>query len=377
MMLVTVINYVDRNTLAILAPTILRDTNLSAEQYGFIISCFSVAYMAGNPLWGRGLDRYGVRGGIPVAVAIWTVASVAHAWASTFLTFAIARAVLGAGEAATFPGAVRTVTQTLALSKRGRGLAIAYSGSALGAIIAPLIVVPVALRFGWHGAFFFTGIIGVMWLVFWGVVSKDIDGGIDFTAHKIPWSSPALWGFIALYGMGTAPLAIISYYASLYLTSRFHWSQVTLGQVLWIPPAGTQAGFIFWGWIVDRFGSHHASRLMLAPILLAIPFAWANVMPTGSMVLASMFLMMSVVAGVTILALADATRRFPTHSGLLGGLGGGAFGAVTALVMPIFGRLFDHGDYDTSFRLVAAFPFVGYALWRMSCSYAPNKLREG
>ena len=93
MMLVSVISYIDRNTLALLAPTILRETNLSAEQYGFIISAFSIAYMAGNPAWGMILDRIGVGRGMTVAVATWTLASMSHAFATGFRSFAAARAI--------------------------------------------------------------------------------------------------------------------------------------------------------------------------------------------------------------------------------------------------------------------------------------------
>src|SRR5277367_568834 len=134
MMLVSTISYIDRNTLALLAPTILRDAHLSNEQYGFIISAFSVAYMIGNPLWGLILDRIGVRKGMTAAVSIWTLASVAHTWATGFWTFGIARAVLGAGEGATFPGGLRTVTNTLSPPKRGRGLASAYTGGQVRSI---------------------------------------------------------------------------------------------------------------------------------------------------------------------------------------------------------------------------------------------------
>ena len=82
MWLVSLISYIDRNTLAILAPVILRETHLNAEQYGFIISCFSVAYMIANPVWGLILDRWGVRRGMTTAVGIWALASAAHALAT-------------------------------------------------------------------------------------------------------------------------------------------------------------------------------------------------------------------------------------------------------------------------------------------------------
>src|SRR5712672_2226210 len=126
MLAVSLISYIDRNTLAILAPTILRETGLSNREYGFIISAFSIAYMLANPVWGRILDRIGVRRGMTMAVSVWTIASAAHAFASGFRSFALARGVLGFGEGATFPGGLRTVIQTLPAAQRSRGIAIAY-----------------------------------------------------------------------------------------------------------------------------------------------------------------------------------------------------------------------------------------------------------
>src|SRR5260370_37223832 len=108
MLLVSLISYIDRNTLALLAPTILKETGLSGEQYGYIISAFSIMYMIGNPVWGILLDRFGLRWGMTAAVSFWTVASAAHAFAGGLFSFAAARAVLGFGEGATFPGGMRT-----------------------------------------------------------------------------------------------------------------------------------------------------------------------------------------------------------------------------------------------------------------------------
>src|SRR5258708_11369537 len=120
LMLVSLISYVDRNTLALLAPTILNETGLNAEQYGFIISAFSITYMFGNPVWGFILDRVGIRRGMGAAVSIWTVASAAHAFAGGFGGFALARAALGFGEDATFPGSMRTAIETLPAEHRSR-----------------------------------------------------------------------------------------------------------------------------------------------------------------------------------------------------------------------------------------------------------------
>ena len=374
MWLVSLISYVDRNTLAILAPVILYDTHLNAEQYGFIISCFSVAYMIGNPLWGLLLDRWGVRQGMTAAVGLWSVAAAAHAWAGGFLSFGIARAILGAGEGATFPGGLRTVTQTLPPAKRGRGLAIAYSGGSLGAMITPFIVSPIAQRWGWHGAFIATGSFGLFWLILWRFVSEKGPFLARFQArlpakrstHSLgPQIALALWAYIAIYALGAMPLGFILYDSSLYLSARFHYTQATLGKLLWIPPFGWEIGYFAWGALLDRFGPRFRGLLLIA-LGLSLPLAWMHTLPTGALVLAEMFLAMFALAGFVVLAVNFATRAFSEdHAGLLAGIGAGSWGAVIALTSPWFGRLFDHGEYATAFQIATLFPIAGYLLWRV------------
>src|SRR5262249_6027673 len=172
MLLVSLISYIDRTTLALLAPTILKETGLNAEQYGYIISAFSIAYTVSNPLWGLILDRVGVRWGMAAAVAWWTAASAAHAFATGFRSFGAARAALGFGEGATFPGGLRTVVQTLPQESRGRGLAVAYSGGSLGALVTPLIITPIFVASGGRAAFWVSGVIGFVWLSSWSVVGR-------------------------------------------------------------------------------------------------------------------------------------------------------------------------------------------------------------
>jgi ACS family hexuronate transporter-like MFS transporter len=364
MLLVSLLSYIDRNTLAILSPTILQETHISAEQYGIIIACFSYAYMLGNPVWGRLLDRMGVRRGMNLAVGLWTVASAAHAWATGFWSFSVARFALGGAEGATFPGGLRTVAQTLPPSKRGKGLAVAYSGGSLGAMVAPLIVTPLALWWGWQGAFLATGFFGAMWLLLWRRVGATVDRGVEFPKESLPWGSRRLWAYIFLYGVGALPLAFILYDAPLYLHARFGWSQATLGKVLWIPPSAWEAGYFVWGAILDRTGPRYRI-LTIAAMLTGAPMFFAHSMPTGAMVLMGMWLEMFSCAGLVVLAVSYVTGVFPSsQAGLLAGLGAGSWGAVVALMMPIFGRMFDQGQYGLSFQIAALFPVAGYLLWR-------------
>jgi ACS family hexuronate transporter-like MFS transporter len=375
MLLVSLISYIDRNTLALLAPTILKETGLSAEQYGFIISAFSIAYMLGNPIWGMLLDRFGLRSGMSAAVAFWTAASAAHAFAGGFFSFAAARALLGFGEGATFPGGLRTAVQTLAPDKRSRGIAVAYSGGSLGAIVTPIIVTPIAAAVGWRGAFWFTGLIGAMWLVLWFFVSRRLPvqpPTIHRAAAKPRLGDSRLWAFMAAYAFGGVPLAFVIYGSAIYLADVRGLTQGGIGRLLWIPPLGWEVGYFFWGWISDRaqHSRPQAFRWLFGVLMLAsLPLAVTPAAASVPLVMMELFFAMFIAAGFIILSIAYATDVFSSdYSGLIAGAGAGSWSAVVALVMPVFGKLFDNGRFDVAFALAATFPVAGYAIWWLLAS---------
>lgn len=387
MMLVSLISYIDRNTLALLAPTILRETQLTTEEYGWIVSAFSVSYMIGNPVWGRLLDRFGLRAGMTVAVSFWTLASVSHAFARGFWGFATARAALGLGEGATFPGGLRTAIQTLPPLQRSRGIAIAYSGGSLGAIVTPLIVTPIAVWWGWRAAFLWTGMIGGAWLTLWMFVSRRQDirtkagsGGGAATA-RIDWGDARLWSFMGIYALGALPLAFVLYIAALYLNRVMGLSQADIGKLLWLPPLGWEIGYFFWGWLNDRLQAGTAPalavyrRLLGTATALSLPLAltvWISSLPA---VMCLLTFAMFVASGFIILSIGYATQVFSSgHAGLIAGLGAGAWGALVGVFMPLFGRLFDLEHYGLAFTIAAAAPAGGYLLW---CASNRKKLNAG
>ncbi len=380
MMLLSFISYVDRNTLALLSHTILRETGLSAEQYGFIISAFSIAYLVGNPVWGRALDRYGLRAVTACAVTLWTAASVSHAFVRGAAGFAIARAALGFCEGATFPAGFRAATQTLRESERSRGVALAYSGGSLGAIVTPLLITPIALHWGWRGAFVATGVLGITWVGLWAVVGRDerlqhalIRGPAgDSGGGGAPLSlaSRPLWAFMAVYALGAVPLGLVLYIAPIDLGRRLGCDQATLGRLLWIPPLGWEAGYFFWGWIVDRASQRAVLargwflRMYAGLAVLSLPFAATAAFHSRIAVLALLFLGTFTAAGYVIASLAEVTRKHsPEHSATLAGLGAGSWSAVMAVVMPLFGRLVDAHAYGTTYAIGAAAPLVALAAW--------------
>jgi ACS family hexuronate transporter-like MFS transporter len=377
MMLVSLISYIDRNTLALLAPTILDETRMSAEQFGWIVSAFSIAYMIGNPLWGRLLDRFGLRGGMATAVSFWTLASVSHAFARGFGSFAIARAALGFGEGATFPGGLRAALQTLPAHLQSRGIALAYSGGSLGAIITPIIITPIAREWGWRSAFWFTGLVGLVWLVIWSIVSRrdDIRAHRPATALDAPSAKgpaigdPRIWSFMAAYALGALPLGFILYDASIYLNRALGASQEQIGHALWIPPLGWEIGYFVWGWLCDRTvrGTSRIAayrRLLAAATLMSLPLALTPQLPSFWLVMAELFFAMFVTAGFVMVPVSYATYVYSSaHAGLIAGFGAGSWSAVVALVMPVFGRLFDGRLWTPAFVLAALFPVAGYVIW--------------
>jgi ACS family hexuronate transporter-like MFS transporter len=375
MLLVSLVSYVDRTTLALLAPTILKETHLNGEQYGFIISAFSIAYMLSNPLWGWILDHAGLRRGMTAAVACWTAASAAHAFATGFWSFGAARAALGFGEGATFPGGLRAVVQTLPPEQRGRGLAVAYSGGSLGAVIAPLIVTPIFLWRGWRAAFWFTGLIGAAWLALWAVVGRrpDIRKPEAGAPSKIPgprFSDPRLWAFMCAYALGALPLGFVLYSASLYLAHPLECPQALIGKLLWIPPLGWEAGYFVWGWISDRAfrrgepRERSLRRTLTFCVVLNLAFASVPWLPNLAAVMAAMFLAMFVASGFVVLSVGYATHVYSAdHAGLIAGAGAGSWSLMVALTMPLFGRLFDQHRYSAAFLIATAIPIAGYLGW--------------
>ncbi len=364
MTLVSTISYIDRNALALLIPTIRAELGLSAEQYGYVVSAFSVAYMLGNPIWGALLDSIGLRRGMMAAVGLWTVASAGHAAAGGFGSLAVLRAALGFGEGATFPGALRTVWQTLPEAARGRGIALSYSGGSLGAIITPPLITAVVLLTGWRGGFWFTGLVGLAWMVLWWQVSRQPsvrERPPKGAAARVRWRDTRLWGALAAYALGSVPLGFILYNGSLYLTARFGVSQAELGGLLWLPPLGWELGYFFWGWLCDRLGIRRAGLMMAVAAMAGLPLAWASTIESLPALLAQLVFSMFITSGFIIPSLQFATRITPPGAtSLVAGLGAGSFSLLTAVLAPWFGQKLDAQDYASAFRVAALFPVIGW-----------------
>ena len=375
MMLCTLLGYIDRQVLAALSPTILHDTGMTAGDYGWAVSAFSVTYMIMNPVFGSFLDHIGLRRGMAIAVLIWTVASVSHAGLNGLIGFALARALLGFGEGAAFPGALRTAAEALPVNRQSRGMALGYSGASMGALITPPLIIPIAQRYGWRFAFLLTGVLGALWLVLWWRVARppflpeqrSTSSGLG--SLKIQWPDlreRRLWIIVASFGLGGLALGVAAYLSPLYLNRALGLSQAELGHVLWIPMLGWEIGYFFWGWIADRYAANQERpvRIFVLLTILSLPTAFMTL--TNSWVIAiALFTWSTFIAdGFVVMSLRVGSRIFPPDRiGMVAGIGSGSWGAVQAVIQPVYGAWFDRQWYAATFISMSLLPLVGTLLW--------------
>lgn len=163
----TALNYVDRQVLALLKPTLEAEFNWSDQEFAHLGSAFQLTAAASVLFVGWLVDRFGVRAAYGGAVAIWSLAGIAHAFAATVGQFLAARIVLAAAESINTPAAVKTAAQYLPLKERSLGLGLVNTAPNIGAVLTPLLIPPFALAFGWQSAFIVTGALGFIWLAFW------------------------------------------------------------------------------------------------------------------------------------------------------------------------------------------------------------------
>jgi ACS family hexuronate transporter-like MFS transporter len=163
----TVINYIDRQTLSILAPFLKQDYHWTNVDYANIAIAFRISYSIGQSVCGRLMDRVGTRRGLTISVTWYSIVSLLTSLASGVRSFAAFRFLLGAGESANWPGASKAVSEWFPKRERGLAAALYDSGSSVGGAVAPFLILPVYFRWGWRLAFVIPGLLGFLWLIAW------------------------------------------------------------------------------------------------------------------------------------------------------------------------------------------------------------------
>ena len=298
----TTINYMDRQVLGLLAPTLQHDIGWSEIEYAHIIIAFQAAYAIGLLVFGRWIDFIGTKNGYSLAVIFWSVAAAAHALVRTTFGFGIARFALGLGEAGNFPAAVKAVAEWFPQRERALANGIFNSGCNIGAVLAPLLVPWLAIRWGWPSPFVVLGALGFVWLVFWQWsfyespeksrrVSPEelahIRGDVSETVsrQKLAWGKllahRQTWAFIVGYGF-TAPIWwFYLYWLTKFLNKQYGLDLSNFGAPLVVFYSMTCFGSVGGGWLssalMRRGWSLNAGRktAMLVCALCVMPVVFA------------------------------------------------------------------------------------------------------
>ena len=273
--LATLINYIDRLTISVLAPVITRDLGLTNTEFGGIVAWFLLAYTISQALSGKLYDRIGTKLGFVVSIVVWSLAAMAHAFSRGLASLSVFRFILGLGEAGNWPGAAKTVAEWFPIRQRAFAMAIFNSGAALGSVIAPPLIVWLSIAYGWQTTFIVTGALGFGWLILWLLIYQTpdrhkwltsserkfiVDGqrtsAIEKAAdenHPLRWREllryRQVWA-IVLARFLTDPIwwLYISWLPK-YLADARGFSLTKIGLFAWVPYAAADAGSLSGGWL--------------------------------------------------------------------------------------------------------------------------------
>jgi ACS family hexuronate transporter-like MFS transporter len=183
----TVINYVDRQMIGVLKPTLSADLGWSETDFADVIFFFQFAYAIGYLGFGRIMDVIGARFGYAIAFVIWQIAHIAHGGAYSVTQFAMARFGLGLGESGNFPASIKAVTEWFPARERALAIGVFNAGANVGAILTPLIVPLITVAYGWRAAFIITGAVSMLWLVPWLIMYRNPKQHPKVTKEERAW----------------------------------------------------------------------------------------------------------------------------------------------------------------------------------------------
>jgi ACS family hexuronate transporter-like MFS transporter len=384
----TSINYTDRQVLAVLAPVLQHVIGWNERQYGYIVAGFQTAYAMGMMGAGRFVDRFGTKVGYAIVISVWSLAAMSHALAGSVLGFGIARFALGLGESGNFPAAIKTVAEWFPRRERALATGIFNAGSNLGAIIAPLVVPVLVVRFGWRSAFLFTGFLSACWLVVWLLVYDvperhrwlkpgelaHIRSDREEPAVPVRWAS--LFGFrqtwaFALGKMLTDPVWwFYLYWLPKFFSRNYGLSLSGLGAPLVAIYVASDAGSVAGGWLPTLFMRMGApawrarKRAMLLCACCAVPVFFVSHVHSLWPAVAIIGLAAAAHQGWSANLYTTASDMFPRGAvGAVTGIGGtaGAVGGVFFSLL-IGGILQWTGLYWPIFALAASLYLVGWGV---------------
>lgn len=264
---VTAINYLDRQTLSVVAPLLQRQLALSTIGYSRVLFLFMLGYTIGQTLDGKIIDKIGSRMGLLICVALWSVVSILHSLAAGVVSLGILRFLLGITEAGNWPGGVKAVAENFPPEKRAFGIGVFNSGSTAGAIVAPPLVALIVEIWGWRPMFVVLGCTGLIWILLWNKLYRKE------AAPPAAGTAPAafsmrnllrdrgVWGLMIGRFFADPIWWFYAFWLPEYLAQSRGFSLARIGATAWIPFAFAGAG----GWL-GGLASDVLVRRGLAPV---------------------------------------------------------------------------------------------------------------
>jgi len=389
----TVINYLDRQTLSVLAPYLKLQYQWNNQDFALIVIAFRVAYSVGQTLAGRLIDRIGTRKGLTITVIWYSIAAMLTSLAGGLRSFAFFRFLLGAGESANWPAATKAVAEWFPKKERGWAVALFDSGSSIGGAIAPIIVIGLYKYYGsWRPAFIITGTLGLLWLVAWRMLYHPPESHPriteaeremilrdrselaqeDYSDHKARWRDliklPQTWAIIAARTM-TDPVwfFITDWFAIYLLTKGINPEQGLLA--FWIPFVAADLGNFFGGgvssWLIRRGWPVLKARKAVVVfggvgMTLLIP----TIFTSSLFALAALFAVSTFAyAAFSTMALVLPSDLYRSDSvATVSGMSGTGAGLGTIVSTFLIGYVSDHYSFEPILLTASWIPFLGMIL---------------
>ncbi len=389
----TTINYLDRQVISLLKDDYLAKAfNWTETDYANIVVAFQIAYALGMLGAGWVIDKIGTKLGYAAALAVWSLAAIAHALSRGTLGFMAARAALGVSEAGNFPAAIKTTAEWFPKKERAFATGVFNSGSNVGAILAPLSVPFIAAAWGWQWAFIITGAIGLIWLVFWFmvyeapekhkklskaeydyIVSDSEEAGRQgqepLKTEKVPWvkllSFKQTWGYVIGKFLTDPIWWFYLFWLPSFLTNQYGMRKTDLALPLAVVYTMTTFGSILGGWfsgyLIGKGWEIYKARktAMLIYAICIVPVVMAQWLGQSSPWFAILIVGLAASAHQAWSAniFTTASDMFPKRAvGSVTGMGGmaGAVGGI--LIARLAGALFDHfkalGSIETGYYIM-------------------------
>jgi len=389
----TVINYIDRQTLSVLAPYLKTEYAWSNTDFAWVLIAFRVAYAVGQTLAGRIVDRLGTRRGLSLAVAWYSIAAMATSLAGGLRSFCAFRFALGLGEAANWPGATKAVSEWFPRRESGWAVALFDSGSSIGAALAPFIVLSLYHSFGsWRPAFIITGTLGFLWLLLFLATYRSpedhprlspeeradiLANRGDRLAHtggssrQLPYSVllrlPQTWGYVVSKTFTDPVWFFITDWFAVYLVARGFKLEESLAG-FWVPFLAADLGNFFGGGVssllISRGWSVGAARKAIAVFGgVGMTFLVPTVYTESFLVLVGCFAVATFAyAAFSTVILNLPADIYPTGSvASVSGLGGTAAGAGTIAAIYLTGWVSDRYSFAPILLGASVVPLVGMA----------------